>query len=100
MVKKHLTKTEFAKSINWPTIMWIVGFANVFAVLPQFFSVLYTKETEGLSISMLSIFLVVQIALSTDGYFRSDRMPMVCFGISSIINISTIVISLYFRHFA
>ncbi len=85
-----MTREEFAKKIRWPLIIWIFGFVNVAAMLPQLYKILSSKNVEGLSIEMFITYFFVQVAFSLDGYFKRNTVLMVCLGISALISASII----------
>jgi len=89
-----MTREQFAKKIRWPFIIWIFGFINVGAMIPQLYKIINTKSVEGLSIEMFIVYSLVQIAFSLNGYFTRDRVLMICLGLSAFI--STIIISTFF----
>jgi len=89
-----MTREEIAKKIRWPLIIWIFGFINIGAMLPQLYKILINKSVEGLSLEMFIIYLLVQVAFSLNGYFKRDKVLMICLGLSAFI--STIIISLFF----
>jgi len=48
-----MTREQVAGKIYWSWIIWLFGFVNVGAMLPQLLQVFQTRKTEGLSLEML-----------------------------------------------
>lgn len=92
-----MTREEFAKKIRWERIVWVVGLVNVGAMLPQLYQIITTQNVAGLSLGMFAIYFVVQAALSLQGFFKRDRMLMVCLGLSAVVTALIIGTVLYLR---
>lgn len=87
-----MTREEFAKKIRWDVIIWTAGLVNVGAMLPQLYQILKTRNVEGVSLEMFIIYFFLQVAFSLQGFFRRDKMLMVCLGLSAVV--STVIIGL------
>ena len=94
-----MTRDEFAAKIRWPFIIWLAGIVNVAAMLPQLYEIVKTWSVGGLSLSMFVIYFFVQVALSLQGFFKRDKMLMVCLGLSGIVSATIIGLVVYIRHF-
>jgi len=94
-----VTRDEFAAKIRWPFIIWLAGIVNVAAMLPQLYEIVKTWSVGGLSLSMFVIYFFVQVALSLQGFFKRDKMLMVCLGLSAIVSATIIGLVVYIRHF-
>lgn len=94
-----MTRDEFAAKIRWPFIIWLAGIVNVAAMLPQLYEIVKTWSVGGLSLSMFVIYFFVQVALSLQGFFKRDKMLMVCLGLSAIVSATIIGLVVYIRHF-
>lgn len=92
-----MTRDEFAEKIHWSVIIWVIGFINVTAMLPQLYQIIKTHNVQGLSISMFTIYLVVQVCMALEGYFKRIRMLQACLGLSACISASIIVLILCYR---
>lgn len=93
-----MSREEFAKKIHWSFIIWLVGFINVGAMLPQLVQIIQTRKTDGLSLGMFATYLFIQLAFSLEGYFTRNRMFMVCLGLSAVVNAMVISLVIYLRH--
>lgn len=90
-----MTREQVARKIHWQVIIWLFGFVNVGAMIPQLWELITTRKTEGISLSMFFIYMAVQIAFSLDGYFKRNKTLLVCLGLSAVLsaaNIITIII--------
>lgn len=94
---KHLTREQFAEKIRWPYITWFFGILNVTAMTPQLLKLLQTHETKGLALEMFILYGVIQIAFALDGYFKRNKVLMVCLGLSAIVSATIIGLILYYR---
>lgn len=92
-----MTREHIAEMIHWSTIMYGIGFINVTAMLPQLYRLHKTKETEGLSLLMLSIFLLVQSAWALQGFFTRDVILMTSLSLSAVVSLTTIIYALVLR---
>ncbi|MBI3633342.1 MAG: hypothetical protein HY226_03570 [Candidatus Vogelbacteria bacterium] len=93
-----VAREELAKRIHWSFIIWLFGFINVGAMLPQLVQIVQNHKTEGLSLMMFATYFVVQVAFALDGYFRRNNVFMVCLGLSALINAITMSLVVYLRH--
>ena len=91
-------REDIAKKIRWPFIIWLVGFVNVGAMLPQLYQIITTKSIEGLSLSMFAIYMAIQVAFSLEGYFKRNTMLTVCMGLSALVSAVIISIVTYLRY--
>jgi len=92
-----LTREEVAKRIRWERIIWTAGLANVGGMLPQLHQIVKTRNVEGLSLEMFVIYFFIQVAFSLQGFFRRDKMLIVCLGLSAVVSATIIVLVLYLR---
>lgn len=92
-----MTREEFAERIRWPFIIWTMGFVNVLAMVVQLIALIQVKSTAGLSLGMLFMFFVLQIAFSLEGFFKRSTVLMVCMGLSAAVTASIIGYTLYLR---
>ena len=92
-----MTREEVAKKIHWDLIIWTAGLVNVGAMLPQLYQIVTTRNVEGLSLGMFVIYFILQIAFSLQGFFRRDKMLMVCLGLSAIVSAVIVGLVLYLR---
>ncbi|HYM62048.1 MAG TPA: hypothetical protein VEZ11_14295 [Thermoanaerobaculia bacterium] len=81
-----MTREAFAARIHWGKIIWLFGFVNVGAMLPQLFSLVRTHETKGINIWTFVLFGIIQVAFSLQGFFRRDHMLMWCMGLSAAVS--------------
>lgn len=94
-----MTREEIARKIHWPFIVWTFGILNVIAMLPQVFQIIHTRNVEGLSLETFSIYLVLQVAFSLEGYFTRNKMFMICMGLSAMVSVAIIILIVYLRYF-
>jgi len=92
-----MSREDFARKIHWGSIVWITGIVNVGEMLPQLFKLWETRVTEGLSVSMFTLYFVIQIAFCLEGFFKRNNMLFVCMGLSSSVTLSVIMSCLYMR---
>lgn len=92
-----MTREEFRELIHWPWIICAFSVVNVSAMIPQLWSMCTTRVTEGFSISMVWIYLSVQIAFMVHGFLYRDKFLSWCMLASAIVSIATIV-SFYVIH--
>ncbi len=57
----------------WPIIFSLVGFVNIFTMIPQTYKMATEKSVSGLSIEMLVIYFIVQITFAFNGKFANDK---------------------------
>jgi len=72
---------------------------NVTAMLPQLVRIIRTRDVAGLSLAMFVLYFLVQVAFSIEGFFKKNRMLMVCRGLSTVVSGMIIVLVTYLRHF-
>jgi len=72
---------------------------NVTAMLPQLVRIIRTRDVAGLSLAMFVLYFLVQVAFSIEGFFKKNRMLMVCMGLSAVVSGMIIVLVTYLRHF-
>ncbi len=94
-----MTRDLIAKRIHWSFIIWLAGMVNVTAMLPQLVWIIRTRNIEGLSLAMFVLYFLVQVAFSIEGFFKKNRMLMVCMGLSAIVSGTIILLVTYLRHF-
>ncbi len=69
------------------------------AMLPQLVRIIRTRNIAGLSLAMFVLYFLVQVAFSIEGFFKKNRMLMVCMGLSAVVSGMIIVLVTYLRHF-
>ncbi len=94
-----MTRDLIAKRIHWSFIIWLAGMVNVTAMLPQLVRIIRTRDVAGLSLAMFVLYFLVQVAFSIEGFFKKNRMLMVCMGLSAVVSGMIIVLVTYLRHF-
>ena len=92
-----MKREEFAAKIHWPSIIWLAGIANILAMLPQLYTILTTWTVKGLNLGMFVAYGLIQVAFSLQGFFRRDKMLMVCMLLSAMVSASVIGLILYIR---
>lgn len=95
-----MTREVVAEKIGWRHIIWFVGLVNVTAMLPQLYSIIVTRNVEGLSLEMFLIYFAIQVCFSLEGFFTRNRMLMVCLGLSALVSAIVITLVIYLRYFA
>ena len=91
------TREEVARKIRWDSIIWTAGLVNVGAMLPQLYQIVTTRNVESLSLGMFVIYFFIQVAFSLQGFFRRDKMLMVCLGLSAIVSATIIGLVVYLK---
>ncbi len=94
-----MTRDLIAKRIHWSFIIWLAGMVNVTAMLPQLVHIIRTRNIAGLSLAMFVLYFLVQVAFSIEGFFKKNRMLMVCMGLSAVVSGMIIALVTYLRHF-
>src|SRR5260370_17774508 len=97
--EQPVTRDLVAKRIQWLVINWLGGMGNVTGMLPQLVRIIRTRNIEGLSLAMFVLYFLVQVAFSIEGFFKKNRMLMVCMGLSAVVSGVIIVLVTYLRHF-
>lgn len=92
-----MTREKAAQLIRWDRLIWVVAVVNVTAMLPQLWSILSTNNVEGLSLSMIGIYLFVQVGLTLDSYFKRNVPMQWCFFVSGLVSVAIIFATLYLR---
>lgn len=92
-----MTREKIAKKIRWDSIIWTAGLVNVGAMLPQLYQIAKTRSVAGLSLGMFVIYFFIQVAFSLQGFFRRDKMLMVCLGLSAVVSATIIGLVLFLR---
>lgn len=92
-----MTREQVASVVRWPWIIWVIGFVNVTAMLPQLYQLVETQQTEGLSVGMFFIYGVIQIAFALDGYFKRNNVLLVCMTLSAMVTAITIGFFYYYQ---
>lgn len=92
-----MTREEFARKINWPRIFFIIGVINVAAQLPQTYTLISEKITDGLSVWMIAIYLSTQLGLGLQGYFKRDTTLMITMELSALVSVVNISLYCYYR---
>lgn len=93
-----MTREQIAKKIRWDGIVWTAGLVNVGAMLPQLCQIVKTRNVEGLSLEMFVIYFFIQVAFSLQGFFRRDKMLMICLGLSAVVSAAIIGLVLFLRY--
>jgi hypothetical protein len=50
-------------------------------------------------LAMFVLYFLVQVAFSIEGFFKMNRMLMVCMGLSAVVSGMIILLATYLRHF-
>jgi len=85
------------KRLHWDTVMWCVGIMNAVAILPQLVQIWISRETQGVSLVMFSIFVILQITFGINGWFRNDRGTMWGMFAAMLTSLAIIGSTLYLR---
>lgn len=89
---------QFVESFLWKAIILMAGLVNAIAMLPQLYSIIITKNIEGISFTMFSLFLFIQICFSVNGFLRKDRILMISLGLSALVSAAIIVSGILIRN--
>lgn len=92
-----MTREEFAKRFRWDTVVWLAGFANVVALLPQPFKILEVRDVSALSPTMFLIFLGVQVTFAVEGYIKKSYGMFFSMGVSAALSTWILYLIWYFR---
>jgi len=94
-----MTREKFAEKIRWEWIIWIMGFVNVGAMLPQIIKTIQTQKVDNLSLETFILYFFIQVALSLEGYFKRSNMLMICLGLSAVVSATMIALIWYLRYY-
>ncbi len=89
-----MNREEIAAKIRWVWIIWVFGFVNIVAMLPQLYKIIAARSVQGISREMFGIYFLIQVAFSLEGYFKRNRVLMVCMSLSAFI--SGIIILMFY----
>lgn len=88
---------EIADAIGWPTIFWFVGLLNPLALGSQLWTLCREKKTDGISVAMFALFLVIQLGFLFEGLRVGSVQMVMSMGLSAIISASIIIVTLVVR---
>ena len=91
-----MTREEFIKRFQWNKVMWLIGFVNIIALIPQPVAIIRTGVVAGVAWQMFAIFAVVQAVFAIEFFLKKSWSGMVSMSISFCLSILTIV--LYFMY--
>ncbi len=94
---RPLTRERVAQIIRFPLILSAAGIVNVGAMLPQLAKMMEEKKADGISLTMISIFLLVQLAYAGEGYFKHSKSQLIPMLLSAGVSASTIAYVCYLR---
>lgn len=90
-----MTREEVAQKIHWSRIIWLAGWVNITAMLPQLYTLISTRSSAGLNLKMIWIYLGTQMCFSIHGFFQRDRILMITLGLSAVVSITTLLVAYY-----
>ncbi|XLQ19565.1 MAG: hypothetical protein ACKUBY_03160 [Candidatus Moraniibacteriota bacterium] len=86
---------------EWFSVVYgLVVFLNPFAMVPQLISSVRAKpeELRGVSVTMLILFLVIQIAVALGAIKNVDMALFASMSISTVVTFTVIVITIFRRN--
>jgi uncharacterized protein with PQ loop repeat len=92
-----MTREEFLKRFKWDTVMWLVGFVNIVALIPQPMAIVRTQNVSGIAIEMFVLFAFVQTAVAIESFIKRSYGLMTSMIASAVLSVSTICLVLYYR---
>lgn len=92
-----MTREQLAEKIRWPVLIWLIGIANPFFMIPQLVGIWTTGETKGISLITLVMLVILQWGFSLHGFFLRDKPLMVSNGAAGFVTLVTTLSVLYFR---
>ena len=92
-----MTRDNFVQRFHWNKIMWLVGFVNVIALIPQPLKILKTHSVKDISISMFILFFIVQMAFTIEFFLKKSWGPMVSLATSGFLSLITVGLVLFYR---
>ena len=75
-----------------------MGMINVVAMLPQLLNILLTHKVEGLSLTMVSLYLAIQVCFGINGFIKRDIPFFVTMLLSAAMSISVILSTIIIRY--
>lgn len=92
-----MTREEFVRKFRWDKVMWVMGFVNIAALLPQPIGILQTHNASGVSIGMFALFILVQVSVAIESFIKRSYGLMTSMIVSTLLSATTIGLVLYFR---
>lgn len=92
-----MNRDDLANLIKWQWIITAIGILNVSAMIPQLFQLVKNWNANSLALEMFMIYLVVQVGLGLDAFFKRNLPVCICMAISGLISITIIIIVLIIR---
>ncbi|HEY9586164.1 MAG TPA: PQ-loop domain-containing transporter [Candidatus Paceibacterota bacterium] len=92
-----MTREQFARTFRWDKIMWVMGFVNVVALLPQPVAIVRTHNVSGISVGMFVLFILVQASVATESFIKRSYGLMCSMIVSVLLSMTTIGLVLYYR---
>lgn len=83
-------------------IAWLFGtclIVNAFVFLPQLWGIWTTKKIDGISLTTLTLFSVMQFIATLHGIFQKDKALAIGMGISVLTCGATTLSVIYLRYF-
>lgn len=80
----------------WPKIFWLASMLNPMAFMPQIWKVFAEHKTEGVSLVMFGVFVVIQLAYLYQGVLIRNRAMVVTMGMAAVFSLTIIGGTLYY----
>ena len=92
-----MTREQFVQKFHWNTVMWVIGFVNVIALIPQPVQIVMTRSSRDVSIWMFVLFFFVQTAFTIEFFLKKSWGAMVSLGVAGVLSLITIGLALHYR---
>ena len=92
-----MTRESVAQAIYWAHIIWVAGLVNPLMIVPQFWKIVMTRSTTGISLGFFSVLMSLQAAFSLHGFFIRDDLVMISNGLAAASTLLTTLVVLHFR---
>ncbi len=92
-----MTREQFARECRWNTVMLVIGFVNVAAIVPQPLKIYQAHQAGGVSIMMFLLFIMVQAAVAIESFIKRSYGLMWSMVVSALLSVTTIGLALIYR---
>ncbi|MFZ3020208.1 MAG: PQ-loop domain-containing transporter [Minisyncoccia bacterium] len=92
-----MTREEFVRKFHWNKVMWVIGFVNIIALIPQPVQIALTHSSKDVSIWMFILFFFVQVTFTIEFFLKKSWGAMFSLGTSGVLSLITIALALRYR---
>lgn len=92
-----MTREEFASTIKWHKVIFLIGCLNPAFMLPQLYQIWLTSDTRGVSLLTLIILIGIQSGFGAHGFFTRDRILLASNGAAATVTLTTTLLVWHFN---